>query len=650
MPTPAMAFLTVDMRCDAGVMISASHNPYQDNGIKFFSHDGFKLPDEVEARDRGADRPGELATAPRARGRDRPRAAHRRRDRPLRRVPEEDLPAGPDARGPAHRARLRERRRLQGRPDGALASSAPRCSRSASSRTGATSTTDAARSIPRRVRRRCGAARRRRHRLDGDADRCVLVDEKGEIVDGDAMLALCARDLVERGGLRGGAVVATVMSNLGLERAARAARAAAGAHGGRRPLRRRGDARGRLQPRRRAVGPRRLPRPQHDRRRPAHRAAGARDHAPQRSGRSRSWSRASSASRRCCVNVARRGEATARELCRRCRRRSQGREGARRPRPRADPLQRHRAEGARHGRGRGRDARARIRRARSPSCCGARSAARAERALLILALDALPRCASARAGGEPRPRRGGDPRGAGRRRRGSLVANEELRPVREADLRDVRRAARALELRIAPTPVAAQARARDAAGRVVLSSEPTGRGCSPRRSTPAPAQGRAARRADAPRGGHSGLGPRRARPRVGEGRARGRGRGRRDLDGRLELPEADRGRALERLGDAARLAAKLRLPVASRRHRGRAPPACCSRRPPSSASPWAARSSRARSWSASSARCATCGTPSASARWRAAHPSRRSWPLVDAERCAPSTGTRSRRSACRASS
>ena len=54
MPTPGMAFLTADMRCDAGVMISASHNPYQDNGIKFFSRDGFKLPDEIELRDRAA--------------------------------------------------------------------------------------------------------------------------------------------------------------------------------------------------------------------------------------------------------------------------------------------------------------------------------------------------------------------------------------------------------------------------------------------------------------------------------------------------------------------------------------------------------------------------------------------------------------------
>ncbi len=50
MPTPAIAFLTRSLRADAGVMISASHNPYQDNGIKFFSNDGFKLPDEMEAR------------------------------------------------------------------------------------------------------------------------------------------------------------------------------------------------------------------------------------------------------------------------------------------------------------------------------------------------------------------------------------------------------------------------------------------------------------------------------------------------------------------------------------------------------------------------------------------------------------------------
>jgi phosphoglucosamine mutase len=62
MPTPAMAFLTVDMRCKAGVMISASHYPYQDNGIKFFGHDGFKLPDELERRIEELIASGELAS------------------------------------------------------------------------------------------------------------------------------------------------------------------------------------------------------------------------------------------------------------------------------------------------------------------------------------------------------------------------------------------------------------------------------------------------------------------------------------------------------------------------------------------------------------------------------------------------------------
>ncbi|MFP6622268.1 MAG: phosphoglucosamine mutase, partial [Myxococcota bacterium] len=61
MPTPALAFLTVDMRCDAGVMITASHNPYQDNGIKFFAANGFKLPDDEEARIEGLIESGEIA-------------------------------------------------------------------------------------------------------------------------------------------------------------------------------------------------------------------------------------------------------------------------------------------------------------------------------------------------------------------------------------------------------------------------------------------------------------------------------------------------------------------------------------------------------------------------------------------------------------
>ena len=77
MPTPGMAFLTADMRCDAGVMISASHNPYQDNGIKFFSRDGFKLPDEIELRIEQLIQSGALARSPRGLGRDRRGAKNR---------------------------------------------------------------------------------------------------------------------------------------------------------------------------------------------------------------------------------------------------------------------------------------------------------------------------------------------------------------------------------------------------------------------------------------------------------------------------------------------------------------------------------------------------------------------------------------------
>ena len=81
LPTPGIAFITWSMRADAGVVISASHNPYQDNGIKIFAADGFKLPDEVEAeieREHGGDRRRPRRRARRAR-RDRQGGAHRRR-------------------------------------------------------------------------------------------------------------------------------------------------------------------------------------------------------------------------------------------------------------------------------------------------------------------------------------------------------------------------------------------------------------------------------------------------------------------------------------------------------------------------------------------------------------------------------------------
>jgi phosphoglucosamine mutase len=219
MPTPGMAFLTADMRCDAGVMISASHNPYQDNGIKFFSRDGFKLPDEIEERIEQLVQSGELAE-------------HR---------------ADPDSIGAARRIDD-----VTGRYVVFLKKSFPRdlsldgvrvvldCGHGAAYKVGPTVLQElGAELFPlgvepngRNINDGCGAlhpelasARVREVRadigiaLDGDADRCVLIDEEGRTVDGDALIALLARDLHERGVLTGGAVVTTVMSNLGLERA-----------------------------------------------------------------------------------------------------------------------------------------------------------------------------------------------------------------------------------------------------------------------------------------------------------------------------------------------------------------------------------------------------------------------------------------------
>lgn len=219
MPSPGMAFLTADMRCDAGVMISASHNPYQDNGIKFFSRDGFKLPDEIEDRIEQLVQSGELA-------------AHR---------------ADPDAIGAARRIDD-----VTGRYVVFLKKSFPRelaldgvrivldCGHGAAYKVGPTVLRELGAEVfalgvapnGRNINDGCGAlhpeeagAKVREVRadvgiaLDGDADRCVMVDEQGQTVDGDALIALLARDLHERGKLAGNAVVATVMSNLGLERA-----------------------------------------------------------------------------------------------------------------------------------------------------------------------------------------------------------------------------------------------------------------------------------------------------------------------------------------------------------------------------------------------------------------------------------------------
>ena len=114
MPTPAVAMLTRSMRADIGVMISASHNPYEDNGIKLFGPDGFKLSDDVE-REIEALMNSDLTTRLVGIGAARPRQAHRERPCPLYRVRQAHPAAPARSRRHAGRRRLRQRRRLQGR-------------------------------------------------------------------------------------------------------------------------------------------------------------------------------------------------------------------------------------------------------------------------------------------------------------------------------------------------------------------------------------------------------------------------------------------------------------------------------------------------------------------------------------------------------
>ena len=280
MPTPAIAHLTVSMRADAGIVISASHNPYQDNGIKVFGADGFKLPDEAEseieqlhrrrARCSASARPAPASGA-RSGSRTRAVATSSSSSRPSRATSRSTASAWSSTRRTAPPTRSR---------------------RWSSSELGAQVTAIGVKPNGVNINKDAGALHPEHVRaevvkrgaaigiaLDGDADRVIVVDEKGQIVDGDQVLAMCATRMASDDTLRKKTVVATVMSNLGLEHALDAGRRQARTHAGRRPVRRRGDARGRLQPRRRAVGAPRLPRPRVHGRRHPRRAAGARAHA-----------------------------------------------------------------------------------------------------------------------------------------------------------------------------------------------------------------------------------------------------------------------------------------------------------------------------------------------------------------------------------
>ena len=217
MPTPAVAMLTRSLRADLGVMISASHNPFDDNGIKLFRHDGYKLSDQLESEIEelmDTDILSQLST-----GRDIGRA-HRDEAAQTRYIEyaKRTLPKGVDlsglrvvvdcANGAAYKVAPTALWELGAEvftigvePDGfnindKVGSTAP----------------EALIAKVKELRADIGIA------LDGDADRVIIVDEKGEIVDGDQFMAVIAQSWHARGELKGGGLVATVMSNLGLER------------------------------------------------------------------------------------------------------------------------------------------------------------------------------------------------------------------------------------------------------------------------------------------------------------------------------------------------------------------------------------------------------------------------------------------------
>ena len=218
MPTPAIAMLTQSLRADVGVMISASHNPYQDNGIKLFGPDGYKLSDDVE------------------------RAIEQRI---------EENGFGPDLASPRRLGRVRRLEEPQGRYIESAKNTFPRQMRLDGLKVVIDCANGAAYKVAPRVlwelgaelvpvgidpdgfniNDKCGATATERMQemvvthnadlgiaLDGDADRLILADEHGERVDGDQLMALIGASWADADRLSGDGIVATVMSNLGLER------------------------------------------------------------------------------------------------------------------------------------------------------------------------------------------------------------------------------------------------------------------------------------------------------------------------------------------------------------------------------------------------------------------------------------------------
>ncbi|AXO16828.1 MULTISPECIES: phosphoglucosamine mutase [Thalassospira] len=217
MPTPAVAMLTKSMRADIGVMISASHNPFQDNGIKLFGPDGFKLSDEVELEIEAlmeSDLSGKLVPA-NALGR-----AKRIDDAPGRYIEavKSSLPGT---------VTLEGLRIVLDCAHGAGYSVAPKVLRELGADVIEIGTSPNGLNI----NDQCGSTYTKTMcdrvlaekadvgiALDGDADRVQMCDEKGHLIDGDQLMGLVVTHWKRTGQLRGNALVATVMSNLGLER------------------------------------------------------------------------------------------------------------------------------------------------------------------------------------------------------------------------------------------------------------------------------------------------------------------------------------------------------------------------------------------------------------------------------------------------
>lgn len=221
LPTPGIAFITQGMRADAGVVISASHNPFQDNGIKFFDRSGFKLPDELEAQMEQLISTGEIdhhrPTADKIGKAIRIDDAAGRYTEYLKRT----VPKGMTFEG---------LKIVLDCANGAAYRVAP----NVFSELGAQVIAIGINPDGKNINAGCGSLHPEamaklvvEHRadigiaLDGDADRVIMADENGAIVDGDYLLSICAQQMHREGQLNKGTVVATVMTNLGFDAAMR---------------------------------------------------------------------------------------------------------------------------------------------------------------------------------------------------------------------------------------------------------------------------------------------------------------------------------------------------------------------------------------------------------------------------------------------